>query len=130
MRSRSGRRGAPPTRQRRGAEGGQPEAAPREAKAEFREWKRAIARMVAKESRLLFAADGSWTFALPERLVRLVYEVSIREVARAARARRPELSDPAARAEATRKIALELRRRALEAMGMADAAAEIAGGGA
>lgn len=49
------------------------------AKHEFRTWKKSIARIITAESEMVRNADGSYSFVLPARLTKLVYEVMIRE---------------------------------------------------
>jgi hypothetical protein len=56
-----------------------PKALNAKAHKEFKDWKRALCDMITRESSLEINRDGSYAFLLPPRLVKLVWEVMIRE---------------------------------------------------
>lgn len=51
----------------------------KQAMREFKDWKRTLADMIRRGSSLVWAADGTYQFVLPPRLVKLVWTTTIKE---------------------------------------------------
>ena len=51
----------------------------RKAILEFREWKSELVRMIKEGAALVFGPDGAYQFVLPPRLVKLVWDTTIKE---------------------------------------------------
>jgi hypothetical protein len=49
------------------------------SKTEFRQWKRDLCKIINTESEMVRNKDGSYSFVLPAKITRLVYEVMLRE---------------------------------------------------
>jgi len=51
----------------------------KQARQEFKDWKKSLMEIVRTGSQLVFRADGSYQFVLPPRLVKLVWSTTIKE---------------------------------------------------
>lgn len=49
------------------------------AKHEFREWKKALCRIINTQSEMVLGKDGEYRFMIPAEITRIVYEVMINE---------------------------------------------------
>ena len=57
----------------------------KKAKAEFKEWKAELCKIINQQSQLVFNRDASYQFILPSKLVKLVWSTTLQERIKAAK---------------------------------------------